>query len=418
LKTLVINKREQTRIPFLRGILTRSLLDAGLPFEHAFELATLVRRDLAAVEEISTEDLRALVQGKLEVFGDAEALEHYRQPVIAPTRILVYGASGAVSAFSRGHHERYLQSSGLRNAVAEEITLKIYDQLLARGAERISSAGLGYLTYRCLKDEVGRKAANRYLVWAEFQQSEKPLLLLIGGAVGTGKSSVATEIAHRLEIVRIQSTDMLREVMRMLIPQRLMPVLHASSFEAWRYLPVQDEPGRDRELLVEEGFRSQAELLSVPCEAVLHRAEQESVPIILEGVHALPGLLERAESPADAIMVHVTMAVLSTGELKARLRGRGVREPKRQAKKYLKNFEDIWHLQSHLLSEADRHDAPIIPNDDKERAINQIIITVNERLSRQFKGKPAEVFGKTISEFHQCAKVENWQDLVALLVNR
>ena len=358
------------------------------------------------------------MQEKLAAVGDQVALGQYCQPIIAPTRILVYGASGAVSAFSRGRHERYLQSSGIRNTVAEAITLKIYDQLLAWGTESISSAGLGYLTYRCLRHEVGRKAANRYLVWAEFQQSEKPLLLLIGGAVGAGKSSVATEIAHRLEIVRIQSTDMLREVMRKLIPQRLIPVLHASSFEAWRYLPIQDEPGRERELLVEEGFRSQAELLSVPCEAVLHRAEQESVPMILEGVHALPGLLERAESDADAIMVHVTLAVLSTGELKSRLRGRGVREPKRQAKKYLKNFEDIWHLQSYLLSEADRHDAPIIPNDDKEKAINQIIITVNERLSRQFKGKPADVFGKTISQFQQCAKVENWQDLVALLVNR
>jgi 2-phosphoglycerate kinase len=415
LKTIVINERENTRVPFLRGILTRSLLDAGLAFSDAFELATSVRRDLAGVPEISTDILRSRVQEKLAAFGDQEALQQYRQPHIGPSRILVHGASGAVSAFSRGRHERYLQSSGIPNSVAEEITLKVYEQLLARGVESISSAGLGYLTYRCLKQEVSNKAARRYLVWAEFQQSEKPLLLLIGGAVGTGKSSVATEIAHRLEIVRIQSTDMLREVMRMMLPQRLMPVLHASSFEAWRHLPIQDEQGRDRELLVEEGFRSQAELLSVPCEAVLQRAEQESVPMILEGVHALPGLLERADGDADAIMVHVTLAVLSTGELKARLRGRSAHEPKRQAKKYLRNFEDIWHLQSYLLSEADLHDAPIIPNEDKEKAINQIIITVNERLARQFKGKPAEVFGEAMAGFDKCAKVEHWRDLVALL---
>ena len=37
LKTIVINERENERVPFLRGILTRSLLDAGLAFEDAFD---------------------------------------------------------------------------------------------------------------------------------------------------------------------------------------------------------------------------------------------------------------------------------------------------------------------------------------------------------------------------------------------
>ena len=46
--------------------------------------------------------------------------------------------------------------------------------------------------------------------------------------MGTGKSTLATELAHRLGIVRTQSTDMLREVMRTMIPAHLMPALHVS----------------------------------------------------------------------------------------------------------------------------------------------------------------------------------------------
>ncbi len=38
LKTIVINEKENTRVPFLRGILIRSLLDTGLEFEEAFEI--------------------------------------------------------------------------------------------------------------------------------------------------------------------------------------------------------------------------------------------------------------------------------------------------------------------------------------------------------------------------------------------
>ena len=32
---------------------------------------------------------------------------------------------------------------------------------------------------------------------------ELPLLVLVGGATGTGKSTVATEVAHRLGITRV-----------------------------------------------------------------------------------------------------------------------------------------------------------------------------------------------------------------------
>ena len=39
-------------------------------------------------------------------------------------------------------------------------------------------------------------------------------------------------------IVRAQSTDMLREVMRTMVPQRLLPVLHTSSFVAWKEMPA------------------------------------------------------------------------------------------------------------------------------------------------------------------------------------
>jgi len=105
-------------------------------------------------------------------------------------------------------------------------------QLTAPGISYIATRELDDLAYRCLQQEVGKKAAKRYLVCTEFQNSGRPLALLIGGTVAAGKSTIATEIAHLLEIVRIQSTDMLREVMRMMVPKRLMPVLHTSSFNA------------------------------------------------------------------------------------------------------------------------------------------------------------------------------------------
>lgn len=58
LKTIVVNERENERVPFLRGILTHSLLDAGLVFADAFQLASKVRDQLADIPEITSEELR------------------------------------------------------------------------------------------------------------------------------------------------------------------------------------------------------------------------------------------------------------------------------------------------------------------------------------------------------------------------
>ncbi len=223
MKTIVVNERENERVPFLRGILTRSLLDAGLAFEDAFAMASTVRDHLADIPEIASDELRQRVSRLLQEKGDEEVLEQYRLPAVAPSRILVINLSGEASAFSRGRHARHLQSSGMRAEKAEQTTALIFDQLIATGISSITTSELGYLTYLCLQQEVGKKATKRYLVWSEFQRSSRPLALLICGTVGSGKSTIATEIAHLLEITRIQSTDMLREVMRMMVSKRLLP---------------------------------------------------------------------------------------------------------------------------------------------------------------------------------------------------
>ena len=412
MKTTVINQKENTRVPFLRGILIRSLLDTGLVFEEAFSIATRIREELDNTPEISSKDLRRMVLRKLREDGHEDALELYRIPALAPARILVHGPEDATTAFSRGKHERYLQASGLKLERAEQITALLYDHLLAAGITSITTSRLGYLTWLCLAQEVSRKAADRYLVWSEFQRSGRPLLLMICGAVGTGKSTIATEVAHLLDVVRIQSTDMLREVMRMMMPQRLLPVLHASSFNAWKALPIQDKTNRSREQLIADGYRSQVELLAVACEAVLQRAVEESVPIILEGVHAHPDVLQLAPRGTDAITAHVTLAVLRPKELKARLRGRGVEVPQLRAKRYLDKFDSIWALQSFLLSEADRCEVPIITNQDKDKSVMQVILHVNQELSKHFRSPPADVFGEEVHGWIERGGSCSWRDLV------
>ena len=59
----------------------------------------------------------------------------------------------------------------------------------------------------------------------------KPIILLIGGATGTGKSTVATEVAYRLGINRVTSTDVVRQTLRAFFAEEYLPSIHRSSFD-------------------------------------------------------------------------------------------------------------------------------------------------------------------------------------------
>ena len=222
-----------------------------------------------------------------------------------------------------------------------------------------------------------------------FRRREQPIVLMIGGASGTGKSAIATEVAHRLDIARTQSTDLLREVMRMMIPERLLPVLHRSSYDAWRGLA--GKPG-DADALLIEGYQAQADLLSVPCEAVIRRSLDEGASVILEGVHIQNALVEKVPAESGAIVIPIMLAVLNPQQLRRRFMGRGRQMDQRRAERYLDNFGSIWRLQAHLLSEADRGQIPIIVNHDRQQVIQDIMTVIVSALLERLSAEPSEVF--------------------------
>ncbi|MFC1603352.1 ATP cone domain-containing protein, partial [Pseudomonadota bacterium] len=306
--------------------------------------------------------------------------------------IIVERSNMQSTPFSRGELRRSLECCGLTEEVATEIVAKIYDHLVSIDTKCISSRELGLLTHRYLRRELSAEAAKRYLVWTDYHHGNRPLLILIGGTPGCGKSTMATELATRLDIVRTQSTDMLREVMRMMLPHRLLPILHTSSFDAWKALPAPTESLTDRDGLLTDGYLTQVELLSVAGEAVLQRALKERVSLILEGVHMHPSFLDNIPKEDDAIVVPIMLSVADKDTLSRRFTGRSKQAPSRRAKRYLDNFEAIWRLQTFLIAEAERAGFNIVTNDNKEDALSDVMGAIIDALSKDFSGTPEEVF--------------------------
>jgi 2-phosphoglycerate kinase len=312
-----------------------------------------------------------------------------------PYLLQVETDDGQYAAFSPSRYRVDLEAIGLSSEEALQIVDEVSAHLLRRNKPDVSSKYIAKITYRVLRKsaDLGKKVAYRWLVWRDFIHSGRPLVFLIGGTAGCGKSTIATSIASKLEIARMQSTDMLREVMRTVIPRDIEPILHKSSYSAWQELPNEIQGAEDREQRIYLGYRRQAEILSVAIKAVIQRALHERVSVIVEGVHFHPSIIRKIIEPDDALVVPIMLAVLKRKALESRIKGRSTNVPRRRAKRYLEHFESIWKLQTFLLSEADAAGVPIISNSDKEDVFREIMLYTIDRLAKDFDKKPEQVFG-------------------------
>ncbi len=393
-RVLIENPAEQTRVPFLRGIMVHSLQDAGLGFKQAHQLASEVRAEISDESTLTTVELQQRVMDKLKQLERPACLERYEKRSL-PRVIQVERRDGQIIEFSPTEYRHNLEAIGLKSGEALEIVQTVNNHLVKRNTSRVTSRYIAYFTYRLLRMSKSRgpAVAKRWLIWRDFIDSGRPLVFLLAGTAGSGKSTVAADLASRLNIVRTQSTDMLREVLRSIISSKVQPLLHESSFSAWTKLPESKKQQASTEELLVEGYCNQADILSTAIDAVMQRASREGVSLIVEGVHLHPGHIDEWVEIKDALIVPVMLAVLKPKHLRSRISGRSSDVPQRRSKRYLDYFDSIWALQSYLLSEADQSGITIILNGDRDHVFREIMLATIDKLAQDFDKTPEQVFG-------------------------
>ncbi|MDI7251149.1 MAG: ATP cone domain-containing protein, partial [Actinomycetota bacterium] len=168
--------------------------------------------------------------------------------------------------FSKGLTANAIMASGLAPGAAYLVAAEIEELLIREGRLEVKTRELRSLIYETLLRKAGKKYAENYLRYISFSSLNKPLVVLIGGSTGVGKSTIATMIANRLSIVRIVSTDAIREVMRAFFSRELMPTIHTSSFDADTALIHPLPPHVDP---VVAGFREQSLSVLVGVRAII-----------------------------------------------------------------------------------------------------------------------------------------------------
>jgi 2-phosphoglycerate kinase len=202
--------------------------------------------------------------------------------------------------------------------------------------------------------------------------NDRPLVILIGGATGTGKSTVATEIAYKLGITRLTSTDSIRQTLRAFFSHEFMPTIHYSSFSAGQAVPDADDP-------LVAGFLEQSRNVLVGVNASIERALQEGWSIIFEGVHLVPGLLPTQLE--GAIVCPFVLTIEDEDEHARHFFSRNAGS-ERPLASYLDHIGDIRRLQSFIVGRAEREGIPVIVNVSAEQASAQVIDIVQSAAAR------------------------------------
>jgi 2-phosphoglycerate kinase len=388
-KTFVVKETTGERVPLLRGVLVQSLVTAGLSFQDAYLVAQVIRSELQDLEEVTTAALRTRVSKILKKrFGAGIGRAYELGP--EATRQTVVRTPVREGPFSLETLSRSLRACAIEHRQASKTARTIQESLRKDACSEIDHLQLRRMVYRCLEDQASPAAAERYLSWRQFKDSGEPLILLAGGVSGTGKSTITTELAYRLKIVRTQSTDMMREIIRCYLAPDEVPTLAFSSFEAWRGLASQG--GRQPRAVVDDatilGFLAQFETVKRGLEATVARAVKERHDLIVDGVHVLPTELDLREASQESVMVSVMLVIETKEMLTKRLRGRGKEQPGRKASRYLEHLDQIWELQSHLLGLADRAGIPIVSNWNVEDTVLEILKQVSHKVGERFPPDP------------------------------
>ncbi|KAJ8752961.1 hypothetical protein K2173_008696 [Erythroxylum novogranatense] len=185
---------------------------------------------------------------------------------------------------------RMLTVTKMRNHVAVKIALELKKLLVDNSLLDVSQSDLEANLFKLMaRRGYGEEYINRYKMMTRFHHQRVPLVILVCGTACVGKSTIATQLAQRLNLPNVLQTEMVYELLRTSTDAPL------ASNPVW-----ERDFGSSEELITE--FCRECRVVRKGLAGDLKKAMKDGKPIIIEGMHLDPSIYlmdEVNQSPSN-----------------------------------------------------------------------------------------------------------------------
>ncbi|CAJ1934279.1 unnamed protein product [Sphenostylis stenocarpa] len=173
---------------------------------------------------------------------------------------------------------RMLTVTKIPNHVAIKIALELKKLLIDNSLLDVSQSDLEVNLFKLMERRgYGEEYINRYKMMTRFHHQRVPLVILVCGTACVGKSTIATQLAQRLNLPNVLQTDMVYELLRTSTDAPL------ASTPVWAR-----DFGSSEELITE--FCRECRVVRKGLAGDLKKAMKDGKPIIIEGIHLDPSI--------------------------------------------------------------------------------------------------------------------------------
>ncbi|XVF49376.1 hypothetical protein PTKIN_Ptkin04bG0006400 [Pterospermum kingtungense] len=173
---------------------------------------------------------------------------------------------------------RMLTVTKIPNHVAIKIALELKKLLIDNSLLDVSQSDLEANLFKLMERRgYGEEYINRYKMMTRFHHQRVPLVILVCGTACVGKSTIATQLAQRLNLPNVLQTDMVYELLR------------TSTDAPLASTPVWERDFSSPEELITE-FCRECRIVRKGLNGDLKKAMKDGKPIIIEGIHLDPSI--------------------------------------------------------------------------------------------------------------------------------